>query len=290
MTSKTERPKRPPELEDPLNTWLYHPLAWHLARALSHTPVTPNIVSVLGAAMVVAAGVAYTGLAWPLSAALGMVLHMGWHVVDGADGDLARITGRASPVGELVDGICDYGSHTVLYLILGAFLQGQIGWIAWPVVVAAGASHILQSNHIEVQRRSYQWWYYDKPWLGITHATEGSATGGKALRGPVSAYLALASGVTPANAALDRLKSQTQGDEAAAARFKQAVRAEIPRLATIWRLLGPNPRAIVLGLSMFAGSPLWYFLYQAVVQNILLVVSVRAHNGAWRRVEARLAG
>jgi len=169
-------------------------------------------------------------------------------------------------------------------------LQGEIGWIAWPVMVAAGVSHILQSNHIEVQRRSYQWWYYDKPWLGITHAAEGSATGGKGLGGLVSAYLALAGGVTPANAALDRLKDRTHGDEAAAARFKQAVRAEIPRLATIWRLLGPNPRAIVLGLSMFAGSPLWYFLYQIVVQNILLVLSVRAHNGAWRRVEARLAG
>jgi phosphatidylglycerophosphate synthase len=36
------------------------------------------------------------------------MLHMGWHVLDGADGDLARMTGRASPQGELFDGICDY--------------------------------------------------------------------------------------------------------------------------------------------------------------------------------------
>ena len=62
------------------------------------------------------------------------------------------------------------------------------------------------------------------------------------------------------------------------------MRREIPRLATIWRLLGPNPRAIVLGLSMFAGSPLYYFIYQAVILNLLLIVSVRMHNAAWRRV------
>jgi hypothetical protein len=45
---------------------------------------------------------------------------------------------------------------------------------------------------------------------------------------------------------------------------------------------------------MFAGSPLWYFIYQAVVLNILLAVSVAAHNAAWRRLApsaaARVAG
>ena len=66
------------------------------------------------------------------------------------------------------------------------------------------------------------------------------------------------------------------------------MRAEVPRLATIWRLLGPNPRAIVLGLSMFAGSPLWYFIYQTLVLDTLLVVSVRTHSAAWRRVAAKL--
>ena len=287
MTSSSERPKRPPELEDWLNTWIYHPLAWQLARGLAHTPVSPNMVSVFGGAMVIAAGIAYAGLAWPVSAALGMALHLGWHVVDGADGDLARLTGKASPFGEMVDGLCDYGSHIVLYFILAAVLQGEIGWIAWPVMVAAGVSHILQSNHIEVQRRSYQWWYYDKPWIGLTHADAAAETRAKGFGGLVNAYLAVASGVTPANARLDALKQRAEGDPVAMERFKQAVRGEVPRLATIWRLLGPNPRAIVLGLSMFAGSPLWYFLYQAVLQNILLVISVRAHNAAWRRVAER---
>jgi phosphatidylglycerophosphate synthase len=285
MAVKPQRPQRPRELQDALNLHLYHPLAWQLARALARTPVTPNMVSVFGACMVIAAGAAYAGLAWPLSAALGMALHMGWHVVDGADGDLARLTGRASPIGEMVDGMCDYGSHIVLYLILGWLLHEQIGWI-WANVWmwAAGLSHIVQSNHVEVQRRSYQWWYYDKPWLKTSHAQADSATKGWGLSGLAAAYLLVASGVTPITADLDRAKDAAAGDQPATDRFRTAVSAEIPRLAAIWRLLGPNPRAIVLGLSMFAGSPLYYFIYQAVVLNILLAVSVRAHNAAWRRV------
>lgn len=39
--------------------------------------------------------------------------------------------------------------------------------------------------------------------------------------------------------------------------------------------LSANRRTILLGLSMLAGSPLYYFLYEAVVLNAVLAWSVR---------------
>lgn len=282
------RPQRPRELQDPLNHYLYHPLAWQLARRLAYTPITPNMVSVLGALMVVAAGVAYAQLAWPVGAALGMALHMGWHVVDGADGDLARLTGRSSPIGEMVDGLCDYGSHIVLYLILGwamaqetGFFSGTAGWV---LLVVAGISHAVQSNHVEVQRRQYQWWVYGTPWIRHSHDADGSATSKSVFGVLVSAYLGAASGMTPHALKIDAAVDAARSDPARLARIADAVRAEAPPLLLMCKVLGPNPRAIVLGLSMFAGSPLWYMLYQAVVLNVLLVISVRMHNAAARRI------
>ncbi len=286
---RAQRPVRPRELQDSLNHYLYHPLAWQLARLLAKTPVTPNMVSIAGGLMVVAAGIAYAqpgSLTYPLSAALGMALHMGWHVVDGADGDLARITGKASPIGEMVDGICDYASHIVLYFILGWLLQLQIGWVSWPIMVAAGLSHIVQSNHVEVQRRSYQWWVYGLPWLKTTHEDQDAATRRGGFGALAAAYLKLAAGVTPHSEAIDAAVAKAQGEPEKLEAMRSAIRAEMPPLMRIWKFLGPNPRAIVLGLSMFAGSPIWYFFYQAVVLNILLVISVRAHNAAWRRLVA----
>ncbi len=297
MNAKPERPVRPRELQDPLNHFFYHPLAWQLAKLLARTPATPNMVSVFGGLLVVAAGIAYAQpgpLIYPWSALLGLALHMGWHIVDGADGDLARITGRASPIGEMVDGICDYSSHIVLYFILGWLLQLQIGWVSWPIMVAAGLSHIVQSNHVEVQRRSYQWWIYGVPWLKTTHASQDATTRGSGLGALAAAYLRLAAGVTPYSAAIDTAVEEAQQDPDRLAAIRSSIRAEMPPLMLLWKFLGPNPRAIVLGLSMLAGSPLWYFIYQAVVLNILLVASVAAHNAAWRRLapptEARLAG
>jgi phosphatidylglycerophosphate synthase len=288
-----ERPRRAREMQDPLNHYLYHPLAWRLALVLARTPLTPNMVSVIGGLFVIAAAFVYAQPWWPWSALLGLALHMTWHVVDGADGDLARITGRTSPIGEMVDGLCDYASHIVLYFVLGWLLAGQIGGVAWAIMTVAGLSHIVQSNHVEVQRRQYQWWVYGVPWLRNTHQGD-SETARSGFAGLVSFYLALASGMTPHALKVDAAVAEAGGTEAGARdpaaldRIRAAVRAEAPPLLLLCKLLGPNPRAIVLGLSMLAGSPLWYFVYQAVVLNLLLAVSVVRHNRAAQRIVAVL--
>ena len=290
--ARPKPPSRPRELQDTLNHRLYHPLAWRLALVLAKTPLTPNVVSVIGGCFVVAAGIVYAltflhGWGWP-GALLGMVLHMTWHVVDGADGDLARLTGRTSPLGELIDGICDYTSHIIVYFILGWLLSRQIGaaW-AWPVMVAAGVSHFVQANHVEVQRRQYQWWVYRVPWLRNTHKGE-TRTGKYGFGAIVSGYLELASGMTPEALKVDAAVESAHGDPAALERIAREVRAEAPPLLRILKLLGPNPRAIVLGASMLAGSPLWYFLYQTVVLNAGMALSVGEHNAAARRIAARI--
>ncbi|MGH6785449.1 MAG: CDP-alcohol phosphatidyltransferase family protein [Novosphingobium sp.] len=291
---EAERPVRPHELQDPLNRWLYHPLAWQLAKGLARTPLTPNTVSVIGACFVLAAAWSYALPGWPGPALLGLALHMTWHVVDGADGDLARLTGRASPLGEMVDGVCDYASHVVLYLVLGWIVTRPGGFFAahwlvgWGLLVVAGIGHAVQSNHVEVQRRQYQYWVYGTPWIRHSHAAEGSATGESKLGLLVTAYLNAASGMTPHALHVDAAVARAQGDPAALARIAAAVRAEAPPLLLVYKFLGPNPRAIVLGLSMLAGSPLWYLLYQAALLNLLLLVSVRLHNAAARRIDAAI--
>ena len=291
--SPPQRPLRPRELQDPLNYYLYHPLSWQLARRLAPTPVTPNMVSVLGALCVVGAALAYSLNLWPGSALLGLALHMAWHVVDGADGDLARLTGKASPIGEMVDGLCDYLSHMVLYLVLGWMLSSVIGAAAWWWMLAGGIGHAIQSNHVEVQRRQYQYWVFGTPWLRNSHSAEGSATATSGFSALVSAYLSVASGMTPHALRIDAAVAAAQGDPARLEAIRSAVRAEAPPLLLLCKLLGPNPRAIVLGLAMLgAGTsglgPLWYFAYQAVVLNLLLIASVAAHNAAAKRIAAKI--
>jgi hypothetical protein len=280
------RQSRPRELQDALNFHLYHPLAWWLARRLARTPITPNMISVAGGLCIVAAAIAYTRLAWPLSAALGLLFHMAWHVLDGADGDVARLTGRSGPIGEVIDGICDYAGHVVLYLALGAMLQRAIGPIAWMPTIAAGMSRILQANHFEVERRQYQWWVYAVPWLRNAPRGEFRNKGGLFALG--AAYLAVANSVAPTSRRIDDAIEAAANDPAALEKIRSVVRGQFLKPLAGLQLLGANQRTLMLGLSMLFGSPIYYFLYESIILNFLLFRSIGRCRTATIRVDALL--
>lgn len=288
------RPRmRPPELEDSLNRFIYHPLAARLAALLARTSVTPNAVSVTGALMVWVAAFGYTQMAWPLGVAVGLFFHCLWHVLDGADGDLARLTGKASPFGEMVDGACDYAAHSLLYVALAAVLDDQLGIWAWLFGFAAAASHSLQTNHSETQRRSYLWWAYGVPWIKHTRPLD---QGSSAARGwicrtfdwLVRHYLALASRMAPWAAVIDGAVQVAASDPGRTARIRRLVRRSWRGALILEKAIGANPRTIILGVSMALGSPIWFFLAETVLLNLILLISIWYHNRLGRRIAARV--
>lgn len=288
-----QRYSRPAELQDALNRRLYHPLAARLARLLQPTGIHPNAVSIAGGLLVWAAAWSYTMVSWPEGVALGFACHLLWHVVDGADGELARLTGRSSPTGELVDGVCDYSGHFVLYFALAFVLDNWIGGWAWALAVAAGASHIAQTNHAETQRRSYLWWAYGIPWLKHAQAAghevfQERGWFNQTFGWMARDYLKLASMMAPNAARLDAIVEAAAGDERRTELIRRLVRRAFRRALLLEKAVGPNPRTIILGASMALGSPLWFFLAEAVVLNLLLAVSVAHHDAVVRRLAARL--
>lgn len=250
---------RVPELEDPLNHYVYHPLAFRLAKLLQPTGMSPNAVSGVSGALVCIAAVLYTGVSWPVGALAGFGCHLLWHVADGADGDLARLTGKASPIGEFVDGAADYLSHIFMYLLFAATLDdGAIGVWAWPLVTFAGVSRIVQANHTETQRRQYLWRAYGVPWLrtqrdrGNRVFTEQgwfSRNSARIMQG----YLMLGERMAPYSAPLDQALRATQL-ERPQAETRALVRASSRRSLLLQKGLGANPRTILLGLSMIFGA------------------------------------
>lgn len=274
-----ERKRHPREMEDWLNFHIYHPLANRLAGLLVPTPVTPNMVSFAGWLLIIAATFLYTGLAWPVSVLLAFPVHALWHVFDGADGVLARRTGKSSPIGELVDGVCDYTGHIILYVALAAYLDDQwIGGWAWGLALLSGGSRILQSNHSESQRRTYLWRVYGVPWLKNAYAAGGGSLDKPGLFARIfepgaRLYVALAAATNKHSDRIDaliaRCEEQPDGRERVSALCRQVQHTPLK----VQTILGPNIRTAALGISMLAGSPLWYFLFEIVPLNLLLAWS-----------------
>lgn len=285
---------RPAEMDDWLNRRIYHPLGRMLARALVPTAVTPNMVSVAGGLLVALAGVLYTQLSWPVSALLGLTAHALWHVVDGADGMLARLTGRASPIGELVDGVCDYASHMFLYTLLAVMLAETIGLWAYPLVLFAGLSRIAQANHAESQRRIYLWRVAGVPWLKQSFASGGQGLERQGLFARLFApvgrlYVALAGTAGPVSAEIDAAVARLSGDTAAERQARILCREAGRDTVAIHRWMGANPRTLLLGASMATGTSLWYFLLEVTFFNAFLIWSIDRQRRCDLALAAELA-
>lgn len=280
---------RPAELEDWLNARIYHPLARRLALALRGTFVTPNLLSAAGGLIVVLAawfyasadGMALTGLAFGL--------HLGWHVLDGADGDLARLTGTASRTGEIIDGICDYASHVVLYLTLSWIASHQIGPIAWVIGPAAGFARIPQAVFYESQRRQYQFWVYKIEWLRTSGKTAENGAGGAGSAAPIEAlatgYTRFGALFTPYASRIDALFAEADKKQRDTLRglVKHHYR---PVMRTITPL-SSNYRTLAIGFSMLAGSPIYAFVFELVLLTIWLGWSMWVARQACARIIAQ---
>ncbi len=275
--------RRHEEIEDWLNRNLYHPLAFQLAQKLSKTRITPNLVSVAGGLIVILSAYIYTISNWALSPVLALLLHMSWHVIDGTDGDLAHLTGKSGPLGEIVDGLSDYLSHIILYCMIAHSLSAQAGpLIAWAAAIGAGLSRIMQANHYEVSRRQYQWWAYGKSWL--KHKPLQAHNMWESIAIWVSKlYMVIASRNNSYSDNIDVLLGETKNSVEKRNIVSKALRNHLlPHLKSI-TLLSANYRTIALGIAMILGHPLLYFLYEIILLNIIFLWSLRRHKHAIKR-------
>jgi CDP-L-myo-inositol myo-inositolphosphotransferase len=91
------------DTDGPVSRYLNRPVSTRMSMALAHLPIHPDVVSVLAFLLAGAA-------AWCLGlgmAILGAVLVHVASVLDGVDGEIARLQIRATPQGALLDGVLD---------------------------------------------------------------------------------------------------------------------------------------------------------------------------------------
>lgn len=122
------------------DTWFHRLARVTVVKPLAKTPVTPNHLTMVRlAAGLAAAGSLAAGK--PDWAAGLFVLSM---LMDRADGDLARLTGKTSPFGHKLDLITDALCNTLIFVGLGIGLRdGAYGPWAIPMGLLAGGAVAL---------------------------------------------------------------------------------------------------------------------------------------------------
>lgn len=235
---------RPAMIEDPSNLWLVHPMADRLLAPALRMGIHPNTVSFTGMGFGALAGWCYWHWQQPLAVIAGFLLMTAWHVMDGLDGKLARASGKTSPLGRLIDGLCDY---MVFFFVLMPIVFSFDDWL--PVLALALVSavcHALQSAWYEGEREAWK-----RRARGIFHEQPRPPARfwGERLYNWVEARLG--SGEKAIDA---RIAAQP----ALLTAYLEATAPLVKRLS----ILSANNRTIAIAVACLAGNPKYYWYWE----------------------------
>ena len=268
MTVPAPDGSRDRRIEDPSNLWLIHPLGRRLLPLALRLGISANTVSVAGLFLGTGAALAYSDFERPALAVVGLLLSVGWLVADGLDGMVARATGTASPLGRLLDGVCDHGVFILIYVAL-AWEWGTAG--GWLLAVAAGAAHAVQSSLYEGERARYH-----RRLKGVASPDAPRPSGNWLVRG----YDRLAG--TPERLArpFERRLAAAPDARALGARYAAAAVPPMRLLA----LQTANVRVLAIFAASLLGDPRLFWWFEIAVLVPLLLIGLAWH----RRVEQEL--
>lgn len=285
--------KRTEEIEEFTNLYFIHPISRVLVTVFAKLGVHPNVVSGIGMVMGAFAALAYFNYERWEMALVGFALMIGWHIMDGADGQLARLTGKTSELGKAMDGLVDHVSFALVYIGLTVAAAEVFGnWIWW-LTVAAGASHLIQATTYEFQRQMYDYWVFGKESArpvtpeeiraGLADKSGFSRFLGKALLANVSVQNSVAGVNRELFARLEQLKEAGEAEKTS-----KAYRTANLRAVKTWSIMCSNYRTIAIFIACLAKNPLYFFVFEVGFLNVALVALRMMQAGRNERLLAQL--
>lgn len=291
------------DTEEWLDIHFTRPLGLLWARFFNHFDIHPNVVTILSIILGAAAGVMFyfPDLTHTL---IGIFLLVWANLYDSADGQLARMTGKKTRWGRILDGFAGDVWFFTIYAAICLRLQEQPipgtdePWGVWIWLMAAVSGLICHGKQCQLAD------YYRNIHLYFIKGKSGSELDRfDALRKEFHSLSWSKDGVwklflyfygnytrsqeqmTPAfqrfRAALSERYAGSELSDALRADFRKG---SLP-LMKYANILTFNTRAIVLYLSLLAGHPWFYFAFELVVMNILFLYMRNRHEALCRRMQ-----
>jgi len=286
--TRVEPIRRTTEIEEITNLYFIHPLAGRLVPLFARLRITPNVVSIVGMLFGILAAFAYYRYAELRFAITGFVLMIAWHVMDGADGQLARLTHSYSYFGKVLDGISDNVTFLAVYAALAMALRPKNGEWVYALVALSAVCHAVQSASYEVQRQEYEY-------LGRGKKPQEPPPRGSAQRDgdgpPVIRWLfdllhrLFFAGLSFPTAGISRKFRETmaaalQRQPGQEARFRQRYREILAPQLRRWSILSANYRTLGIFISALCKAPEYYFGFEIIGFTAILAGLIWRQNAS----------
>jgi hypothetical protein len=269
------------EIEELADVYFFRPLGALIARGARAVGITPVGLTIVGALIGMAAGALLYDERLGFFAFALLILHS---IIDSADGQLARMTGRVTELGRVLDAVGGYITHVAIFLAIGANFLHR-GWstsiLVW--MLLAGVATAIHAQMYVYHRDSY-----------IAVVTKGLAPGAPPTSAPrligwlVRSYF----GVQRLFLGLHGKVENALATRAAAGRVREEDRARYREvfysLVRGWNFLGDNTRFFAIGVLVCFHRIDLFFAFVLVPMNLAFVALWLWQRSADRRFLASL--
>lgn len=273
------------ETENYLDRIFYRPIGFQIARLLRNTGITPNQITILSIFVGVAAGIMfyYPVLSYTL---IGILLLVCANILDCVDGQLARLTGIKSEIGRILDGLAGDFWFVTIYVALAWRLMNEYGtpWF-FLLAVMSGLSHLVQAN-ITDYYKTLHLYFIDKEKGKEFESLEAVKEKQRNMPSGINKfffrlyvyYSTLQIRLTPQLQKMLAALKASYGDDIPddiRLRFRKKSNKLMKRYLDLMTF---NGRTVVMFIFLLTGYVWLYFLYEFIVLNIILFVSIRKYE------------
>ena len=267
------------DTEEFLDKLFYRPIGYGMAVAAKANGLTPNSVTFISIIFGVAAGHLFFYQNTIINI-IGVLLLITAEALDGADGQLARLTNTYSRYGRIFDGVAGNLWFISIYLHMSARFVFEGGTpIIFIIALISGVSHSFQSAMADYYRIFYLYFIQSKN-KDIDDLTEVKETYSKLswIKTPFKKFLLrvylnynrqqylLAKNVRGLyNFVEENFKGMIPSW------FTKEYRKVNKPMIKYQNILTTNTRMVVLFITIFLGNILHYFLFELIVLNLVLV-------------------
>lgn len=296
--SKLQSTFKSNDTEEWLDIHFTRPIGLLWANFFNRFNIHPNVVTLLSIILGVAAGIMFY---YPdlLHTIIGILLLMWANFYDSADGQLARMTGKKTLWGRILDGFAGDAWFFSIYVAICLRLTPQWGIGIW--LLASFSGFICHTRQCQLAD------YYRNIHLYFLKGESGSEL--DSYQKVQSEYLSLKWSKDFAHKLfLFFYRSYTKAQESMTPQFQlfknsidkkyghslpEDLRATFRKgslpLMKYTNILTFNTRAIVLYISLLVGYPWIYFVFEVVVMNILFFYMRSKHEALCRNLNNQLS-
>lgn len=294
------------DTEEWLDIHFTRPLGLLWARFFNYFNIHPNVVTILSIILGALAGYMFyfTDM---VHTVVGILLLVWANLYDSADGQLARMTGKKTRWGRILDGFAGDVWFFAIYFAICMRTQGEqipftnVQWGVWIWLVAAFSGFVCHAKQCQLAD------YYRNIHLYFLKGESGSELDNYAkLRNELKQlsfkkdfvwmaflyfygnYTHSQEQLTPRFQAFKAKLNERYGNGPLPEELRADFRALSLPLMKYANILTFNTRAIVLYITLLFGQPWLYFVFEIVVMNILFFYMRHRHEAACARLTAKL--